>query len=273
MSVKFLKRAGGQLGYEVHGAGRLVVCSPGLGDLRSTFADLVGPLVRAGYRVVLTDLRGHGDSSTGWSSYQETEIAGDLLALAAELDAQPAVLLGNSYSAGAAVIAAAGSPGAVAALVLTGPFVRDQPPSLVTSLSKWLLTLPWLGRQLWTGYWPKLFGRKPADLDARRRALAQNLAQRGRFAAVAAMVRADHQAAQRALPDVRCPALVMMGDADPDFADPTAEAQYIAETLGGPATVNMLAGVGHYPQAERPEAVASAVVTFIDNLHRSSCPE
>jgi pimeloyl-ACP methyl ester carboxylesterase len=273
MGVKFLDRAGGRLAYEVHGTGRLVVCSPGLGDLRGTFDTVVDPLVSAGYRVALADLRGHGESSIGWDSYLEAEIADDLLALAAELDDAPAVLIGNSYSAGAAVVAAAGSPDRVAGLVLTGPFVRDQPTGVVDQLTRGLLMLPGLGWRLWVGYWPKLFGSKPADFDARRRALAENLAESGRFAAVASMARADHKAAQRALADVRCPALIVMGDADPDFPDPAAEAQYIADTLGGPATVTMLAGVGHYPQAESPAVVASAVVKFIEYLDPLSCPE
>jgi pimeloyl-ACP methyl ester carboxylesterase len=267
VSVQFLERTDGRLAYEVTGEGPLVLCSPGLGDLRTTFSALVEPLVAAGFRVAITDLRGHGESSTGWPSYQEAEVAGDLLALAAELSDQPAILLGNSYSAGAAVVAAARAPESVAGLVLTGPFVRDRETSATDKLTMWLVSLPWLGRRLWVGYWPKLFGQhKPADLAARRKALASNLAEPGRFAAVNAMVRADHADAQRALPDVRCPSLVVMGEQDPDFPDPAAEAAIVARSLGGPSTVWMVPEAGHYPHAELPASVAASVADFIRTL-------
>ena len=42
-----------------------------------------------------------------------------------------------------------------------------------------------------------------------------------------------------------------MGSKDPDFPDQRAEADLIAERLRG--RVAMIAGAGHYPQAEFPE--------------------
>jgi pimeloyl-ACP methyl ester carboxylesterase len=60
---------------------------------------------------------------------------------------------------------------------------------------------------------------------------------------------------------VTAPTLVVMGDADPDFKDPTAEATWIAETLGGRAVI--VPGSGHYPHAEYPEIVTPAVVEFL----------
>jgi pimeloyl-ACP methyl ester carboxylesterase len=266
--TRFLERPGGRLAYEIQGQGPLIVCSPGLGDLRSTFADLVEPLVSAGFTVATTDLRGHGESTTDWPCYTETAVATDLLELVEALDAGPAVLLSNSYSAGAAVVAAANEPGLIAGLVLTGPYIRDQPVSLVSVVGRWLVTRPGIGRRLWTNYWPRMFGpRKPEDLNQRRHALAVNLAEPGRFDAVRAMLRAGHRTADQALRDVTCPALVVMGDADPNFSDPEREARYAAERIGGPAEVLMVRGAGHYPHAECPECVASTVVEFL----RSAC--
>jgi pimeloyl-ACP methyl ester carboxylesterase len=262
-ATQFLERPGGRLAYEIRGQGPLIVCSPGLGDLRSTFADLAEPLVSAGFTVATTDLRGHGESTTGWPSYTGSDVASDLLELIAALHAGPAVLLANSHSAGAAVVAAAYQPAMIAGLVLTGPFVRDQPASLVSAVGRWLITRQGIGRRIWTGYWPRLFGpHKPADLTARRRALAANLAEPGRYDAVRAMLRAGHHGADQALADVLCPALIVMGEADPDFSDPEREARYVADHLGGPAEVLMVRGAGHYPHAECPEPVAEAVVRF-----------
>ncbi|MEV4314317.1 alpha/beta hydrolase [Actinocrispum sp. NPDC049592] len=266
-ATQFLERPGGRLAYEVRGQGPLVICSPGLGDLRSTFDDLVEPLVAAGFTVAITDLRGHGESSAHWPSYTETDVASDLLGLAETLDAGPAVLLGNSYSAAAAVIAAANEPSLVAGLVLTGPFVRDQPASLVSAFGRWLITRRWIGRRVWNGYWARLFGpQKPADLARRRRLLAANLAEPGRFDAVRAMLRSGHHTADQALPDVTCPTLVVMGDADPDFSNPENEARYAAERIGGPAEVLIVRGAGHYPHAECPDCVAATAVRFLQTL-------
>jgi pimeloyl-ACP methyl ester carboxylesterase len=263
-ATQFLERPDGRLAYEVRGEGPLVVCSPGLGDLRTTFADLVDPLVSAGFTVAVTDLRGHGESTANWPSYTETDVASDLIGLADKLGGGPAVLLANSHSAGAAVVAAANEPDAVAGLVLTGPLVRDQPPSLLSSFGEWLITRRMIGRRIWTGYWPRLFGPdKPADLGERRRALAANLAEPGRFDAVRAMLRSGHRTAEQAMPDVRCPALIVMGDEDPDFSDPAREARFAAERLGGGAEVLIVPGAGHYPHAERPHRVAKAIVDFL----------
>lgn len=80
--TEFLDVDGGRIAYEVTGEGPLVVLAHGMGDNRTTFRFLVPVLTEAGYQVASTDLRGHGESSTGWPSYTRTDTAGDLLALA-----------------------------------------------------------------------------------------------------------------------------------------------------------------------------------------------
>jgi len=97
--TRYLGRPGGRVGYDVSGEGPLVVLVPGMGDLRSTYRFLSPRLREAGYRVACTELRGHGDSDTGFASYGEEETAGDIVALVEEL-AQPAVIVGNSMGAG-----------------------------------------------------------------------------------------------------------------------------------------------------------------------------
>jgi pimeloyl-ACP methyl ester carboxylesterase len=62
--TSYLRCSEGWIGYDVAGAGSLVVLVPGMGDLRAGYRFL-GPALRAaGYRVACTDLRGHGDSDT-----------------------------------------------------------------------------------------------------------------------------------------------------------------------------------------------------------------
>jgi pimeloyl-ACP methyl ester carboxylesterase len=266
--IQFLERPEGKLAYTVVGEGPLVVCSPGLGDLRSTFTDLTRLLVAGGLRVAAVDLRGHGESSAKWPSYTESDVADDLLAVSGALDDRPAVLLGSDYSGGAAVIAAVKAPDTVAGIVLSRAFVRNLPHNPMEAAIMRLVGMPMLGRALWMSYWPTLFGAvKPTNFEQRRQELTASLAEPGRFNAIREMIKSDHTAAQRALPDAECPALVVMGDSDPDFPDPTAEAHSTANRLKGPATVLMVPGAGHYPHAEDPKRVALSVVAFL----RDSC--
>jgi len=260
-------RPGGSLAYDVQGSGPLVVASPGLGDRRQSYRFLAADLVAAGYRVATVDLRGHGGSSTGWPDHGEAAVAQDLIALADHLTGAPGervAIVGNSYSGGAAVVAAARRPDLVAALVLSGAFVRDVPQTPGQRLATWVVTRTPLGRAAWNAYIPSLHpGARPADFAVELAALRANLAEPGRFAAVAAMARSGHAAAEAALAAVTAPALVVMGDRDPDFPDPAREAADTAARLAGPAEVLMVEGAGHYPHVQVPQTVSPAVAAFL----------
>ena len=123
----YLPRPKGRIAYDLVGdTGPLVVCMPGMGDLRSSYRHTRPALVRAGFKVATMDLRGHGDSDTTFSEYDDVAAGSDAVALVQHLQ-QPAVLVGNSMSAGAAVWAAVERPDLVTGLVLIGPFVRQVP--------------------------------------------------------------------------------------------------------------------------------------------------
>ena len=260
----FLTRPEGRVAYDVAGDGTLVVCAPGMGDLRSVYRFLAPGLVAAGYRVASMDLRGHGDSDATFSAYDDVATATDLIALVEQLGG-PAVLVGNSMSAGAAVWAAAEAPDLVAGVVLIGPFVRDVPTGLVPRLTFRLALLrPW-GPAAWNAYYAKLYpGRPPADLDEHRARIRESLRRPGNWRAFVTTTHTSHAPAEARLGEVRAPALVVMGERDPDFPDPAAEARLIAGRLD--AQVVLVPGAGHYPQAEYPEVVVPAVVEFLDRV-------
>jgi pimeloyl-ACP methyl ester carboxylesterase len=267
--TSILTRPGGTVSYELTGQpGRpLVLLGHGTADLSATFRFLAPRLVDAGYRVATVDLRGHGRSSVGWSDYSTTAIAGDFLALIDELSpGTPAVIIGNSYSAGAAVIAAHQRPDAIRALVLTGPAVRTpKAGNVFMKITQALVTRGPLGRPLWMWWWQnKLFPKaKPADFAEQAKALKANLGEKGRMAAAQTMLRLGHDASAAVIGEVTTPALVVMGSADPDFPDAKAEADWIAGSLGGPTEKVLVAGVGHYPQAEAPDQVTPVILDFL----------
>lgn len=256
---------GGTLAFDDAGSGPLVLMAPGLGDLRQQYRFLGPRLVKAGYRVVTLDLRGHGDSSVEWPSYDTRAVGGDLIALLEHLGGGQAVLVGNSFAAGAAVWAAAERPDAVRRLVLIGPFVREHALGPVMRVAmRVAFGGPWRVRA-WDAYFATLFPtRQPDDLTEYRRRLRANLAEPGRFQAVAGMMwRQDAPLIEARLVDVRAPSLVVMGSKDPDFPDAAEEARWIAERLGG--EVAMIDGAGHYPHVEMPERAEPAILEFLSN--------
>lgn len=267
-TTRYLDRPGGRIAFEVSGAGPLVVGVPGMGDLRSNFRYLAPALREAGYRVATMDLRGHGDSDATFADYDDVATGEDILALVHHLGA-PAVIVGNSMGAGAAVWAAAEDPGAVSGLVLLGPFVRDAPVgALKVLLFRLALLRPW-GRRAWDSYLPKMYpGRPPADLDEHRARIRESLRRPGHWAAFAATTHSSHAPAEARLDLVRAPAFVVMGKADPDFPDPEAEAAWVADRLDAESLI--VPDAGHYPHAEYPEVVGPAILSFLERAVRGA---
>jgi pimeloyl-ACP methyl ester carboxylesterase len=254
-----LSRPDGRIAYDLDGpeSGPLVVCLPGMGELRSSYRLLVPLLVARGYRVACLDLRGHGDSDATFTAYDDEALASDALALVTELGGT-AYLVGNSMGAGAAVIAAAERPGDILGLALVGPFVRNPPIGRVGALLfRITLTKPW-GPAAFMSYYPRWTpGVRPEGYDEHTAAVRGNLRRPGHWKAFVATTRTTHAPAEARLGDVAAPAVVVMGTDDVDWKDPAAEARWVGEALA--AEVLMAPGVGHYPQAQAPTLVADAV--------------
>ena len=262
---QFLNLPGGRLAYDdTGGDGPLVVALPGLGDLRQSYRFLTPPLVEAGYRVVTADLRGMGESSVGWDDYSSMVIGDDLVALIRHLDAGPVIAIGNSHGGGAATWAAATQPDTVRALVLLDAFVADPEMNAAMGLVlRAALAGPW-GAATWMALFGHEFKHRPPDYDAFRKTLGRNVREPGRMDSVRGMFFASKAPVAARLGDVRAPSLVVMGAQDPDFPNPTAEANRVAEVLGSRAV--LIENAGHYPHVEQPAAVAAAVVPFLNGL-------
>lgn len=261
MTISFLDRGEGRIAYEVEGTGPLVICAAGMGDLRSSYRYLVPVLVAAGYRVAVLDLRGHGDSDTTFTSYDDEALASDLIALTEHLGGR-ASLVGNSMAAGASVIAAAARPELVAGLVLLGAFLRNPPSNPVLVALYRIIGAPLWVAAVWKAMLPTLYkGHKPADLASYLSEVNAAMKRKGYARAFSKTMRTSHTPAEAAAPRVTSPALVVMGTLDPDFTNPAAEAAWIASQFE--AEVLMVDDCGHYPQSQQPEIVAPAIVTFL----------
>ena len=275
-STRHLRTGEGTIAYEIAGEGPLVVLAHGMGDSRRSYRFTTPALVAAGYRVAALDLRGCGESSTGWNGYSRTDIAGDLIALVRHLTAasgEQAVLVGQSISGGAATIAAATAPDLIAGVVELAPFTRRQSPDLGgllrsrrhrasgTLLARTLL----LGSlSAWTEYLELAYPTKPADWDDELARIRTRTSEPGRMQALRAMAKSSSADAGARLPDVRCPVLVVEGGLDPDWADPRAEGErivaYLPRGLGELAVID---DAGHYPHAQTPEQLHALLLPFL----------
>jgi pimeloyl-ACP methyl ester carboxylesterase len=168
-------------------------------------------------------------------------------------------------SAGAGVIVAAEHPERVTGLVLVGPYVRNpQVSAVMMAMFRAMMAPLWIATT-WKAYMPTLYsGQKPVDFDRYRASVVASLRRPGYAKAFSLTTRTDHAPAEAVLAKVTAPALVVMGDRDPDFTDPAAEARWVGETLN--AEVVMVADAGHYPQSQQPQVTSGAVLRFLESV-------
>lgn len=95
-------------------------------------------------------------------------------------------------------------------------------------LLRLLLARPWVAAS-WKAYLPKLYaGHRPIDFDQHRSEIVASLHKPGHAKAFSLTTRTSHREAESRLGEVATPVLVVMGEQDPDFPDPKAEAEWIA---------------------------------------------
>ena len=264
MSTKYLKQENGQIAYDDQGSGPLVVCVPSMGDVRGEYRFLIPQLVSAGYRAVSMDVRGMGETSTEWDDFSVVGVGKDILSLVRELGAGPAVIIGESMAAGAAVWAAAEESMLVRGMILVGPFVRGDGNRFLGTLLSLMFARPW-GPSVWVKYYATLYPScKPQDFAQYSAKLKKNLKESGRQEGLMRMLHASKRASEERIPSVHQPTLVIMGSRDPDFKNPESEAKWIAENLKTKYT--MIENAGHYPHAEIPEVAGPLMLKFIQSL-------
>ncbi len=263
-SVKHIITGEGKISFEdTGGNGAPVICVPGMGDLRSVYRFVTDDLQGRGYRVITMDLRGMGDSTVNWRDYSESSIALDIVSLINQLELKSTILIGNSISAGAAVIVSVHHPELISKVVLVSPFARNVPmPRSKLLLFRLALARPW-GASVWAGYqssrlYPSM---KPPDMERYSLSVKTMLQQKGRMKAFQKMAATNHNKAEENIEHMNVPALIIMGSKDPDFPDPKKELDLLAARTGAKSV--MIEGAGHYPQAEYPEKFIAYLTDFI----------
>ncbi|MBZ0266210.1 alpha/beta hydrolase [bacterium] len=253
----------GQIAYEIVGnKGPFVIAIPGIGDLRSSYRHLAPLIAEAGYRMVLMDLRGHGDSSLKWNDYSSYSVGFDVVALIDHLHAEEVYIIGNSIGGAASVVAAAERPEQVKGIVMLNPFVRHVKMNpIIKGIFRLMLSGPW-GDNMWMSHYDKLHITKPEDFNTHANDIKTSLKRDGRLKAFRKMLMSTHAAAEKRIPEVKAPVTIIMGLQDADMKDPFEQLKNLETTFNGSGFA--IENAGHYVHAEQPELVAEIFLKSVE---------
>ena len=276
-SSGYVERDGVNLYYEVYGSGETTVfLLPTWSIVHSRHWKMQIPYLARHCRVVTFDGRGNGrsDRPVGVEAYLESEFAADALAVMDATNTERATLVGVSCGALWGTILAADHPGRVDGLVFIGPAVGlapGHPERQVYYFDEeydtdegWAKYNSHFWSRDYRGFLEFFFAQcfnEPHSTkhieDAVGWALEtdpETLADTTRAISLCRTERFRDTCAR-----VRCPVLVIHGDAD--LIRPHAQGAALAEATGG--SLVTLEGAGHLPQARDPVKVNLLLRDFV----------
>ncbi|SDT70309.1 alpha/beta fold hydrolase [Jiangella sp. DSM 45060] len=255
----------GELFFDERGAGHpLVLLHSGSLDHRM-WDGQVGPFVRAGYRVIRYDARGHGQSTTPKSDFAAYE---DLHELLARLDVNRASLVGLSYGARTAIDFALAYPSTVEMMVLASPGVSGMQftdPAILALMQQQAEAAQARDVDGYVEYFLRAWvdgpQRTPDAVDAELRERCRKMARDVIDAHAAGTGALRELGALERLSELTTPLLVLVGDLDSSDIHTVAgrieaEAQFAASAV--------VPGTGHTLAMEQPAAFNAAVLTFLE---------
>jgi 3-oxoadipate enol-lactonase len=266
MADGFAQVDGGELYYEVTGEGPvLVLVHAGIADSRMWDDQM--PVFSATHRVVRYDVRNFGRSSIAEKDFAHYE---DLHRLLRHLAVERTAMVGVSMGGTLTIDFALAYPETISALVLvgTGPNGYDRWGDEIKQ--GWAEENEALeagdmerGIEVNLRMWVDGPARTPAEVNPEVRArvaemLAHNLPREGEGEAQDVEPRAAGR-----LGEIDVPTLVLAGDKDsPDII---ASSRLLADGIRG-ARLEVISGVAHVPNMERPEEFNRLVLEFLDSV-------
>lgn len=251
--MPFVDRGGVRIYYECHGRGPAVLLSHGYSATSQMWRGQVEALADR-YRVIVWDMRGHGqsDSPESQDEYSEAKTVGDMVAILDACGAERAVIGGLSLGGYMSLAFHLAHPERTRALMLfdTGPGFRNPK-----------------GREAWNEV---AFKRAEAferdGLAALGKGAEVRIAQHRSAAGLAKAARGmlaqfDGRVIE-SLEGIRVPTLVLVGAEDTPFL---AATDYMAAKIPGARKV-VIEGAGHAANLDRPAEFNAAVRAFLDSL-------
>lgn len=255
---KFIAIDNGRLGYTVYGTGPAILCVPGMGDTNREFEKFVPAMVKAGYQVITSDLRGNGLSNGIFKSYELSDLKNDIAAILDAENIKQAYIAACSISGASAGLFAVEQPERVLGLILYSP-VFFSSKNLVMSLLVVALSVPGLGTPIWSSYFKMLYPKQPVEADYLAEVKA-NLKRKGGLKSLIGMCKTPHL--NDKTNQVKVPTLIFFGTKDPDFKDVNAESSKVKAAIPQ-AEIEILEGYGHYPQREAAGTVLPKTLEWL----------
>lgn len=237
----YVDHEGARIQYATYGSGAPVILLHGGNGHSGNWSYQIPAVVKAGYRAVLIDTRGHGRSTRDARPYTYELLASDVLAVMDTLRLEKATIVGWSDGAATGLVLAKKTPARVAGVFF---FVCNMDPS---GTKKFEMT-PTLGR---------CFARHRKDYMEMSATPDQF---DGCVEAVGLMQRTDHNFSSADLSEIRVPVSIVHGEQD-EFIK-REHSEYLARTIPGAEFV-FLPGVSHFAPLQRPEQFNRAVIFFL----------
>jgi pimeloyl-ACP methyl ester carboxylesterase len=256
--------------YEVAGEGQPVVLLHGFPDSGRLWRRQVPALAAAGFQVVVPDLRGYGrsDKPEAVEAYSLPLLAGDVLAILADLGITRVHLVGHDWGAALAWGLASLAPGTVDHLVVLSV---GHPATFLRTLRQcqksWYMLLfqfpglaeRWLTEDDWARF--RNWARHP-DADQ----VIAELEATGSLTPGLNWYRANVPpeswvAPPPSLPPVQVPTMGVWSTADPALTE--IQMTDSADNVAGPWRYERLDGPGHWMQLEAPDQVNALLLDFL----------
>jgi pimeloyl-ACP methyl ester carboxylesterase len=225
------------------------------------------------FHCITIDGRSMGRSAAALGGHDVDNLCHDALAVLDALGIGRAHWVGSSVGGVIGIRVAAQWPGRVASLVACGASAHAEPVEKLTRYEALLERYADDPAAAWPTIAPVLFASsflddpaRAADVQAQRAAFVANDGPTIRRAAAPILRRVG---IEHLLAHVRCPTLAVVGEFD--AANPRPHAEHIVAGIAG-AHLAVLPGVGHQPNAEAPEALASLIRGFVRASTQPSTP-
>jgi pimeloyl-ACP methyl ester carboxylesterase len=256
--------------YEVHGAGRPVVLLHGFPDTGRLWRHQVPALAEGGFQVIVPDLRGYGRSGKpeAVDAYSIPVLAGDVMAILAELGIGKAHVVGHDWGAALAWALASFAPDSVDHLAVLSV---GHPATFLRTLEQrqksWYILLfqypgiaeSWLSDNGWANF------RGWADHPDADQVIAE-LEANGSLTPGLNYYRANIPPSAWAgppleLPPVQAPAMGIWSTGD--IALTEVQMTDSAQNVAGPWRYERLDGPGHWMQLDAPDQVSALLLDFL----------
>ncbi|MBC7522051.1 MAG: alpha/beta fold hydrolase [Sandarakinorhabdus sp.] len=253
--MPLLNRNGVNIHYEVHGSGPTLLLSHGFSATSAMWSGQIGAL-SATHRLVLWDMRGHGQSDypNDPAAYSEEETVADMAAILDAVDAPTAIIGGLSLGGYMSLAFYARHPERATALLIidTGPgFKQDSGRAA------------WNERSLGTAARLEAEGLGQLSSASAERRQSKHRNAQGLAHAARGMLTQRDATVIHLLPHIKVPAMVLVGSRDTPFL---AATDYMAAKIPG-ATKIIIDDAGHAANIDQPAAFNAAVTKFLATLN------